>query len=168
MSESHLSDSRVVLDPTIQNFIQELEAAAPPPIFSLTPEQGRDTLLRAQSIPVHLPAAHIEDRTVDSAVGRIQLRTIRPLNAAGCTPAIVYFHGGGWVLGDANTHDRLVRQLAVGTGASVAFVEYGRAPEHQYPFAVEQAYEATKYVSEHAEQFGVDPSKLAVAGDSAG
>src|SRR3954453_1442917 len=116
MTDSHLSDNRVVLDPTIQKFIHELEAASPPPIFSLTPEQGRHTLLQAQSIPVRLPEARIEDRDLDSAAGGIRLRTIRPPKAGSRTPAIVYFHGGGWVLGDAKTHDRLVRELAVGTG----------------------------------------------------
>src|SRR4029077_14892560 len=78
------------------------------------------------------------------------------------------FHGAGWVMGDSTTHDRLVRELAVGDGATVVFVDYDRAPEHRYPVAIEQAYAATRYVSEHAEEFGVDAIRLAVAGDSVG
>ena len=80
----------------------------------------------------------------------------------------MYFHGAGWVMGDATTHGRLARQLAVGSHATVVFLEYDRAPEHRYPVAIEQAYAATRYVSDHADQFGVDESRLAVAGDSAG
>ncbi len=80
----------------------------------------------------------------------------------------MYFHGAGWVMGDATTHDRLVRQLAVGANATVVFVDYARAPEHRYPVAIEEAYAATCNVSEHGEEFGVDPIRLAVAGDSVG
>ncbi len=74
----------------------------------------------------------------------------------------MYFHGAGWVMGDATTHDRLVRQLAVGANATVVFVDYARAPEHRYPVAIEEAYAATCNVSEHGEEFGVDPRKAKV------
>jgi acetyl esterase len=80
----------------------------------------------------------------------------------------MYFHGAGWVMGDSITHDRLVRELAVGANATVVFVDYDRAPEHHYPVAIEEAYAATFYVSEHAEEIGVDSTRLAVAGDSVG
>jgi acetyl esterase len=105
---------------------------------------------------------------VNTEAGPLRLRTIRPVHTVERTPAILYFHGGGWVIGDATTHDRLVRELAVGTDATVVFVDYDRAPEHQYPVAIEQAYAATRYVSEHAEEFGVDSTRLVVAGESSG
>jgi acetyl esterase len=165
---SQVPDRAVVLDCKIQEFIEELAATDATPVYKLRPEQGRSTLLRAQSGPVNTPDADIKDWTVGSSVGRLHLRTIRPLGTAGQTPGIVYFHGGGWVLGDADTHDRLVRELAVGTGATVVFVDYARAPEQQYPVAIEQAYAATMYVADHGEQFGINPNKIAVAGDSAG
>jgi acetyl esterase len=165
---SHLPGSPVMLDRKIEEFIQELAATAATPIYEETPEEARKILLRAQLAPVHKIDADIKDWTVDSSAGRLHLRTIRPVGAAGRTPGILYFHGGGWVLGDADTHDRLVRELAVGIGATVVFVDYARAPEDQYPVAIEQAYAATTYVADHGEQFGIDSKNLAVAGDSAG
>jgi len=168
MSGSSVSERTGVLDPTIQRFVDELTAAKAPPVYKLTPEKARDALLGLQSRRVERPDAQIKDWTVDTTVGPVHLRTIRPVSTGEATPAILYFHGGGWVMGDATTHDRLVRELALGTEATVIFVDYGRAPEHQYPVAIEQGYAAIRYVSEHAPEFGVDPTKLAVAGDSAG
>lgn len=156
------------MDRTIQKLVDELAAQNAPPIYKLTPEEARQTLLRAQSGPVQKPDAQIKDSTVDSPAGPVRLRTIRPVGAADRTPVILYFHGGGWVMGDAETHDRLVRELAVGAGATVVFVDFGRAPEHQYPVAIDQAYAATRYVAEHGAEFGVDSTRLAVAGDSVG
>jgi acetyl esterase len=80
----------------------------------------------------------------------------------------MYFHGGGWVLGDATTHDRLIGELAVGAHVTVVFVDYDRAPEQRYPTAIEQSYEATRYVAENADVLGVDANRLAIGGDSAG
>ena len=157
-----------ILDRTIRDFIDDLAADKAPPIYQLAPEEARRSLLRAQSSPVEKPDAQIKDWIVNSMADSVRLRTIRPSHAEGPTPVILYFHGGGWVMGDAITHDRLVRDLAAGTGATVVFVEYGRAPEHQYPVAIEQAYAATRYVSERAEEFDLDSTHLAVAGDSAG
>ena len=105
-----------------------------------------------------------------SGLYALRLRTIRPKHANGIDrdPVIMYFHGAGWVMGDATTHDRLVRELAVGANATVMFVDYDRAPEHRYPVAIEEAYAATCYVSEHAQEFDIDATRLAVAGDSVG
>lgn len=83
-------------------------------------------------------------------------------------PVIVYFHGAGWVLGDTTTHDRLVRQLAIGAHAAVIFVDYDRSPEVHYPVAIEEDYAVTKYVAEHPAEFNIDASRLAIAGDSVG
>jgi len=81
---------------------------------------------------------------------------------------VLYFHGGGWILGDRDTHDRLVREIAVGVEAAVVFVDYARAPEARYPIAIEQAYAATRYVVDHSVRLHIDPLRLAVAGDSVG
>jgi acetyl esterase len=157
-----------VLDHTIREFLNRLAANAGPPVYQLTPDCARSTLLRAQSGTVRKPDAQIKDWSVDSAVGALRLRTIRPNSARVSSPVTMYFHGGGWVMGDATTHDRLMRELAVGADATVVFVDYDRAPEHRYPVAIEQAYAATQYVSEHSEEFGVDATRLAVAGESSG
>ena len=87
---------------------------------------------------------------MESSRGTLRLRTIRPDHAIDRGPVIMYFHGAGWVMGDSATHDRLVRELAVGADATVVFVDYDRAPEHRYPVAIEQAYAASRYVLEHA------------------
>ena len=157
-----------VLDCVNKNFIDKLAAEAGPPIYTLTPEEARNVLSRAQSGSVQKPDARIEDLKVASGQYSFRLRTIRPDDAKDRGPVIMYFHGAGWVMGDARTHDRLVRELAVGADATLVFVDYDRAPEHRYPVAIEQAHAATRYVSEHAEEFGVDATRLAVAGDSVG
>ena len=100
--------------------------------------------------------------------GRTSIRVVRPAGASGTLPVVVYIHGGGWVLGDKETHDRLIRELAVGANAVVIFVDYDRSPESRYPTAIEQSYAVTKYVAEHPAEFGADASRLAIAGDSVG
>jgi acetyl esterase len=114
-------------------------------------------------------AAQEEDKVIKvGPTGSVKLRIVRPEGAKGTLPVIMYFHGGGWVLGDADTHDRLVREIANGAKAAVVFVDYDRSPEARYPIAIEQAYAATKYVADHAKEFQVNSSRLAVAGDSVG
>ena len=99
----------------------------------------------------------------------MRVRILRPQNTAGETlPVILYMHGGGWVLGNAGTHDRLVRELVVGTGAALAFVEYDRSPEARYPVAIEQGYAVARHITQVGAQHGLDPTRMAVAGDSVG
>src|SRR5262249_27405403 len=100
--------------------------------------------------------------------GTTRIRVFRPKGANGRLPVVMYFHGGGWVLGDPETHDRLMRDITSGTQAVVVFVDYDRSPESKYPGAIEEAYAATKYVAEHANEFNVDASRLAIAGESVG
>ncbi|AJD42055.1 alpha/beta hydrolase [Rhizobium sp. SEMIA 4085] len=156
-----------VLEPATQKFIDAL--AGSKPIYTFSPAEARNILAGAQKGEVKKPAVHEENRTVKAGpTGSIKLRIIRPENAKGALPVVMYFHGGGWVLGDADTHDRLVREIANGANAAVVFVDYERSPEARYPIAIEQAYAATKYVVEHANEFKVDASRVAVAGDSVG
>ena len=157
-----------VLDKVNQDLIDQLAADGAPPIYTLTPDQARNVLLRAQSGAISKPDAQVKDFIVNSSRFALRLRTVLPIHAIDRGPVIMYFHGAGWVMGDSTTHDRLVRELAVGADATAVFVDYGRAPEHRYPVAIEEAYAATCYVSEHAEEFGVDATRLGVAGDSVG
>ena len=96
------------------------------------------------------------------------MHIVRPRHASEPLPAVMYFHGGGWALGDVVTHARLLREIAVGVNAAVVFVSYSLAPEARYPRAVEECYAATRYVHEHAASLHIDPSRLAIAGDSSG
>ena len=103
-----------------------------------------------------------------AAIGDVRVRIVRPPDATDALPGILYIHGGGWVLGNSGTHDRLVRELAVGARAAVLFVEYDRSPEAQYPVALEQAYAAARWITLHGPAEGIDPTRLAIAGDSVG
>jgi acetyl esterase len=114
--------------------------SAPPSLYELTPAEARKVLDDVQAEPIDkLP---VDERwiTVPADVGDVRVRIVRPPDVTGTLPVILYMHGGGWVLGNAQTHDRLVRELAVGTDAAVAFVEYDRSPEAHYPVALEQGY----------------------------
>jgi acetyl esterase len=158
---------RPTLELHTQQFVDELAGA--PPIYSLSPDEARSVLVRAQSIPVGKPSAQVEDITLPvGPTGSVPIRVIRPVGAAEVLPVVMYFHGGGWVLGDRDTHDRLVREIAVGAEAAVVFVDYGRAPEVRYPVAIEQAYAATRYAADNGASLRIDPLRLAVAGDSVG
>jgi acetyl esterase len=158
-----------VLEPVTQQFIDALVAADGPPIYALKPEEAREVLAAVQADPVGKPAALIEDTSLPvGPTGLVRIRIVRSENGPEALPVIMYFHGGGWVLGDKNTHDRLVRELAVGAHAAVVFVEYDRSPEARYPVAIEQAYAATRYIAAHGKTLGLDGARLAVVGDSVG
>ena len=135
----------------------------------MSPDAARDVLAGAQAQPVaKLPAA-IEDTTFPvGPTGSVRIRLVRPQGASGTLPVVMHFHGGGWILGDKETHDRMTREIAVGANAAVVFVDYDRSPEARYPVAIEQAYAATKYVAEHGRELAVDPTRLALVGDSVG
>jgi acetyl esterase len=163
--------STATAEPTLelhtQQFIDSLAGA--PAIYTLSPADARSVLTRVQSIPVGKPSAQIEDITLPvGPTGSVPIRVVRPVGAAELLPVVMYFHGGGWILGDRNTHDRLVREIAVGAEAAVVFVDYARAPEARYPIAIEQAYAATRYVADNAASLHIDPLRLAVVGDSVG
>jgi acetyl esterase len=159
--------TRPALELHTQQFIDGL--AGSPPIYSLSPAEARSVLERAQSIPVGKPSGQIEDTAFPvGPTGSVPVRIVRPVGVAGPLPVVVYVHGGGWILGDRNTHDRVVREIAVGAGAAVVFVDYDRSPEARYPVAIEQAYAATRYVVDQSASLGIDPSRLAVVGDSVG
>ena len=150
-----------------QQFIDAI--ANEPPVESLSPDLARAALTRMQSAPVGRPGADIQDLTLPAGpTGAVPVRIVRPRGATGPLPAVMYFHGGGWVRGDADTHDRLAREIATGADACVVQVLYDLAPEAKYPVAIEQAYAVTGHVVAHAATLGIDPTRLAVAGDDAG
>src|SRR5262245_8245863 len=156
------------LEPTTQAFIDSLAGATP--IYTLSPEAARNVLAGAQkSVSVTLAPARSDDRTLDvGPKGRTNIRIYRPEKATGTLPGVIYTHGGGWVLGDRETHDRLVRELCVGANAVVVFVDYDRSPEDRYPVAVEESFAVLKRVAERPQEFGADAGRIAIAGDSVG
>jgi len=141
----------------------------PPLLFTLGPERGRIALEEAQLGQVSKLLVDVEDLTVDDGPsGLVSLHILRPLNAPAVLPVIVYIHGAGWVFGSMQTHDRLIRELAVGAQAAVVFPEYRLSPEAKYPTAIEECYSVVKWVAERGREHGMDPERLAVAGDSVG
>ncbi len=156
----------VVLEPASQEFVEA--SAKGPPLYELTPDEARKVLDDVQAAPIDkLP---VEERwiTVPADVGDVRVRIVRPPDAEGTLPVILYMHGGGWILGNADTHDRLVRELTVGTGAALVFVEYDRSPEAPYPVAVEQGYATAQWIVREGAANQLDPDRMAVAGDSVG
>jgi acetyl esterase len=161
--------STPVLEPRTQAFVDSLSAAGDPPLYTLTPDAARAVLAGAQAVPVEKLDAKIEDTTFPvGPTGSVNIRIVRPPQARGPLPVVFHIHGGGWILGDKNTHDRLTRELAVGANAAVVFVDYDRSPEAHYPTAIEQAYASILHVVENAKTLGINASRMAIFGDSVG
>jgi acetyl esterase len=162
-----MNDAGWVLEPITQDFLDTV--GENPDLCRRSPEDARHALVRIQAGAVGRPSAQIEDTTFPvGPTGSVVVRIFRPSDTQRLLPVIVYIHGGGWCLGDADTHDRIVRELAVAAGAALFFVEYDRSPEARYPVALEQVYAVTAHVAAHGESLGVDPTRLAVVGDGAG
>jgi len=149
-------------------FLQSLEGGKT--LDTMTPVDARAALVGAQAAPnVSLPAADVSEKTIHIHGSELKLTIVRPAGSQQKTlPAFMYFHGGGWVLGDFPTHERLVRDLVAGSGAVAVFVNYTLSPEAGFGVAIEQAYAATRWVAEHGGEIHVDGKRLAVAGNSAG
>ncbi|WP_371673296.1 alpha/beta hydrolase [Streptomyces sp. NBC_00289] len=159
--------ARPVLEPAAQAFVEA--TANPPYLFDLGPAEGRKTVDEVQSGEITKPDVDEEWVTVPGGpTGQVRARVVRPAGVTGDLPVIIYIHGAGWVFGNAHTHDRLVRELAVGAGAAVVFPEYDLSPEVRYPVAIEQNYAVARWVVEQGAGKNLDSSRLAVAGDSVG
>ena len=144
-----------------------------PPTHTLSPAEARRLYRerRAVTQPEPPPIAETRDLQASGPHGPIPLRLYHPLPAAQrktAPPVLVYYHGGGWVIGDLDTHDTLCRELANASGCAVVAVDYRMAPEHRFPAAVDDCIAATRWVRDHAADLGVDATRLAVGGDSAG
>ena len=164
-----------MLHPQARALIDLIEQRGVPPTHTLTPEIARTWYRerRALTQPDPAPVAEVIELEADGPHGPIALRLYRPLRStspsgAAALPVLVYFHGGGWVIGDLDTHDTLCRELANRSGCAVVAVDYRMGPEHRFPAAVDDCVAATAWVARHADRLGVDAARLAVGGDSAG
>ncbi|MEU9384479.1 alpha/beta hydrolase [Streptomyces sp. NPDC048279] len=166
MSES-FTPVKPVLEPAAQAFVEA--TANPPYLFDLAPAEGRKAVDEVQSGEIAKPAVDEEWITVQGGpTGTVRARIVKPAGATGTLPVIIYIHGAGWVFGNAHTHDRLVRELAVGANAAVVFPEYDLSPEVRYPVAIEQNWTVAQWVVAQGATKDLDAGRIAVAGDSVG
>jgi acetyl esterase len=160
-----------MLDPQAKYLLDLVVASGLPPFHLLSPVEARETYSKRKQATQAAPApvAEVENLTMPIQDGTLGLRLYRPTHAAGsAAPALVYYHGGGWTIGDLETHDVLCRDLALQSGCIVIAVDYRLAPEHHFPVAVDDALAAYRWVCGQARELGVDPDRLAIGGDSAG
>jgi acetyl esterase/lipase len=155
------------LEPAAQAFIEA--TSTPPFLYQLPPAEGRAAVDQVQASAIVKPDVEEQWVTVeDGPTGSIRVRIVRPPETSGPLPVILYVHGAGWVFGNAHTHDRLVRDLAVGADAAVVFPEYDRSPEVGYPVALEQSYAVAQWVTRAGSANRLDATRMAVSGDSVG
>lgn len=151
----------------VQAFLNVLNSGNGKPMEKMTPQEARQVLIGAQK-GVTLPSAQVSEKIITVNGQSIKLKIVKPDNATGTLPVFMFFHGGGWVLGDFPTHERLIRDLVRSSGAAAVYVDYTPSPEAHFPVAINQAYEATKWVAEHGQEIGVDGSRLGLVGNSVG
>src|SRR5579875_1997712 len=157
------------LDPQMKAILDTIAAAGGKPFNAMTPAEAREGIKLLVQVFGGQPEqmAKVEDRRVPGPAGEIPLRVYTPGGAAPMG-GLVYFHGGGWVIGDIDSHDEVCCGLAKGAGCIVVSVDYRLAPEHKFPAAPEDCFAATKWVSQNAAALGIDANRIAVGGDSAG
>ena len=159
------------LDPHVKGILDALAIAGRPKVWQLTPAEAREGILAlAESVDAKdVPIGRVENRELAGAAGPIAIRIYTPVApGAERLPGLVYFHGGGFVIGNLDTHEGLCRILANESGCRVVSVDYRLAPEHRFPAALDDAFAATRWIAEHAPELGIDPNCIAVGGDSAG
>jgi acetyl esterase len=157
------------LDPQAQAFLDQMVAMAGPPMHTLPVPDARALMmaLAGMSGASGVSLAKVDDRAIPGPAGTIPVRIYTP-NGTGPFPILVYYHGGGWVLGSLDTHDSICRELAHGAGCLVVSVDYRLAPEHKFPAAADDSYAALVWTAAHAAEIGGDPKRIAIGGDSAG
>jgi acetyl esterase len=157
------------LDRAVTELLDSLEASADRTGMAQSLDTLRASIHDVEGAGTELPAVSAEELEIPGTVaGQVRLRIVRPPNVRGWLPGVVYLHGGGWVLGDVETHDWVVRSLAVDAACAVVFVDYHRSPEAPFPIALEEAYATLAWLADHGGSVGVDGQRLGVAGDSAG
>jgi len=153
----------------IRGFLNALNSSGGKPIETLSPAEARQVLVDAQaSVPLELPACDIEEKTIAQDGLEVSLTIVRPAGSRAVSPAFMFVHGGGWILGDFPTHERFVRDLVTGSGFTAVFVNYTPSPEAQYPTAIREIHAAARWVAAHGLEIRVDPSRLAMVGNSVG
>ena len=169
ISANSLGVSYTNVDPQIAQFLTDLAKQDAAPIYTLTPEKARKVLNDLQASTVNTIPASVQEKIIPGGPSKeVSVTIVRPKNSKGKLPAVIFLHGGGWILGNKNTHDRLIRELANGAQVAIVFVNYTPSPEAHYPVALEQAYTALEYVGKHGTMLQLDPQQIAVAGDSVG
>ncbi|MEQ9379373.1 MAG: alpha/beta hydrolase [Pirellulales bacterium] len=159
----------IAIEHRVRAFLKTLNSAGGKPLEELSPEEARGVLTTLQSsAQVELPPATVSEITIEHDGLQVALTVVHPAGEVKTVPAFMFFHGGGWVLGDFPTHERLVRDLVALSGCAAVFVNYSPSPEAHYPVAINEAYAATKWVSEFGHEIHVDGSRLAVVGNSVG
>src|SRR2546422_4492162 len=162
----------MALDPQARAALELIIKSGRPPYHQLSPKEARQLFreTRPASTPVPPEIGVVRNVLAEGRHAAVPLRVYRPAGVAATTllPGLVYFHGGGWVIGDLDTHDVLCRQLTAWAGITVVNVDYRLAPEHKFPAAADDAWAATRWVVAHASELGLDAGRLAVGGDSAG
>lgn len=157
------------IEPATRKFLETINAHKGPALYEIPVADGRDAFVKLQDVAVEKKAVDIEDRVLSiGPTGEVKIRIFRPQGLGSELPVVVYSHGAGWVFGDAQIYDRLMRDLTVGAQCAVVFVDFSRSPEAQYPVAIEQIYAVLQYVSSHGQELKLDTARLAVAGDSVG
>jgi acetyl esterase len=156
------------LDPQARFVLDQLAAQGGPQLHEMTPSEARQAFEAMQLPFPGEPVARIEEREIAGAAGPLRARVYVPDGVSAPAPAVVYFHGGGWVIGSPNTHENLCKALANRARATVVSVDYRLAPEHRFPAAAEDCHAAARTVAERGAEIGVDGTRIAVAGDSAG
>jgi acetyl esterase len=170
MATAMPATARPVLEPHTKAWLDGLAEAGGPPLYDMSPQAARQVLRSIQtSVPVALARAQVEDCMVSGGpTGQVGVRTVRPAGATGALPIVLHLHGGGWILGDRDTHERMYRELAELARAVVVFVDYTPAPEAHYPVQNEQAYAVLCWAVADAASIGGDPTRVALVGDSVG
>jgi acetyl esterase len=165
-------ESAMALDPQVKAVIELVIKSGRPAYNTLSPKDARQLFreTRPASTPTPPEIGTVTNLLAEGPTGAIPVRLYRPVGAAAdaSLPALVYFHGGGWVIGDLETHDVLCRQITAEAGIEVVAVDYRLAPEHKFPAAADDAWAATRWVVANAGRLGIDPQRIAVGGDSAG
>jgi acetyl esterase len=157
------------LDAHVKMLLDQVAALKLPKFSEIGPQAARAAMRSRILTGAPTAIGKVEDRKIPGPAGDVPVRVYTPFDAKDTTlPALVFFHGGGFVIGDLETHDDLCRCLANGSGCRVIAVDYRLAPEHPFPAAVDDCLAVTRYVAAHAAEFGIDPARLAVGGDSAG
>ncbi|HEY8289695.1 MAG TPA: alpha/beta hydrolase [Acetobacteraceae bacterium] len=160
------------LDPDAQLVLDMIRAAGRPPFEALTPPEARQAYINSRKVlqPAAQPVAESRDTAVPGPHGNIPVRLYRPdgTTASDRLPALIYYHGGGWLLGDLDSHDGVCRRFANAAQCRVVSIDYRMAPEHKFPAAVDDCAAATRWAIDNAERLGIDPARVAVGGDSAG